>query len=407
MKWTSFTLDLSKIRKFVQNLGVLGKTFMIVALCTFLFFLLFGAAGFAASKVDRTPSSSLKGLAASVSNEFFLDAIGLEVPHLQSESKKSLFSQTNIFGFVFRLITDVNPKDPKTLLAREVPGMNANNAILLRKSGIADGSGGPQDYAQQSPKDSGAPTPPAHESSAPTPAPTATPSPEPSPAKKTTDGRKVVMIYHSHNRESFLPELKGIKDPDSAFDSKTNVTLVGKRLADKLEDLGVGAVDYNSDYSSTEKGYNFAYSYKYSQKTVKEAFVSHPDLQFVFDIHRDSLNREKTTTTIGGKDYAQVYFIIGQKNPDWRKNEKFASQIQERLEKSMPGISRGIWGKTPNEGNAEYNQSQSPNSVLIEIGGPYNTLEECYRTADVLAAQIADMYWAAEKVSAPADGKKS
>ncbi|MEW9106043.1 stage II sporulation protein P [Paenibacillus sp.] len=78
-------------------------------------------------------------------------------------------------------------------------------------------------------------------------------------------------------------------------------------------------------------------------------------------------------------------------NPNWKKNEQFANEIHERLEKNYPGISRGIFGKTALQGNGEYNQSLSPNSVVIEIGGIDNTLEELYRTADVLADFIADI----------------
>ncbi len=82
-----------------------------------------------------------------------------------------------------------------------------------------------------------------------------------------------------------------------------------------------------------------------------------------------------------------------------KKNEAFASQIHEALEAKHSGISKGIYAKT-SQGNGEYNQSFSPNSILIEIGGPYNSLEECYRTADVLASAVAKVIMNAEKVDA-------
>ena len=68
-------------------------------------------------------------------------------------------------------------------------------------------------------------------------------------------------------------------------------------------------------------------------------------LKFFFDIHRDSAKRSATTTTIDGKDYAKVFFIIGRKNPDWKQNEQFAEEINKKLNKLYPGVSRGIWGK--------------------------------------------------------------
>src|SRR5699024_10168702 len=132
--------------------------------------------------------------------------------------------------------------------------------------------------------------------------------------------------------------------------------------------LGVGATNSTTDYSTSVPDFNYNFSYKYSQSTVREAFSSHPDLEYFFDIHRDSQTRDLTTTTIDGVEYAQLYFIIGQKNPNWQKNEAFATEIHSRIEEKYPGLSRGIWGKTASTGHAEYNQSISPNSILVEVG---------------------------------------
>src|SRR5690606_32859169 len=149
----------------------------------------------------------------------------------------------------------------------------------------------------------------------------------------------------------------------------------------------------NVDYMTAIEDYRWELSYKYSKNTVVEAMSRHEGLTYLFDIHRDSQPRGYTTATIDGKAYAQVYFIIGKGNPDWRENESFAARIHGRLEERYPGISRGIWGKDASSGNGEYNQSLSPNSLVIEIGGIENTLEECYRTADALAEIIAELYW--------------
>lgn len=412
MKRTSFTFDLGKYRKMGQGAGSLVRMFIALSAGTLAFFILMGFIGYAQARLDPSPVSAMKGLAAAVSNDFFVDMLGLEVPHLTEQKSASTFSQKNVFGFVFRLLTDINPRDPKTLISREVPGLGNDSPVLLRKTKSTDPAAGPLDYspakdgagvADSQPANQASQTGSAADSLSPSPAPS--PAAEPAKALSAASGKKAVLIYHSHNRESWVPEL-GLdpKKADSAFSEKINVTLVGKRMAEKLEGLGIGAVNYATDYQVTEQNFNYYYSYKYSAKTVKEAFAAHPEIQFVFDIHRDSSAREKTTITIGGKDYAQLYFIVGQKNPGWQKNERFASQIQERLEKKLPGVSRGIWGKSPHDGNAEYNQSVSPNSILIEIGGVFNTLEETYRTADVLAEVIADMYWDAAKVNAPAGG---
>jgi len=209
-------------------------------------------------------------------------------------------------------------------------------------------------------------------------------------ATSVSKQKQVAFVYHTHNRESWFPEL-GENSKDASSKNK-NITLVGKRLAESLNKLNVGTVASDTDYPTEITDYRWEYSYKYSRKTVKEALASYKDVEMFFDIHRDSQPRKYTTVEINGKSYAQVYFIIGHKNPNWKKNDAFAKRINEKLEKEYPGLSRGILGKTAASGNAEYNQSLSDKNVLIEVGGVDNTLEESYRTADALASIIASIY---------------
>ncbi|GAA4858561.1 spore autolysin SpoIIP [Paenibacillus vulneris] len=404
MKWTAVTVNLHKYRKAGQDLGVYVRIIsFLVAGCLF-FFIALGLLGYAQARwSNTTPSSSMKGLAAAVSSQFFMDMMGMEMPHLQKNRQSFTFSQANVSGFLFSLVTDLNMKDPKTFIAREMPGLTEDRSVVLRKSSTT-GNDGPEDY---SPKGDALPKIGEGAEGSITANPTApkegdaavigpaVPAPSAQPPK--TAGKNVAFIYQTHNTESYLPELPGVTDPDKAYDSKKNVTLVGLRLAQKLEEDGIGAVHSDINYPAVEKKFYYPYSYKYSLKTLQEATTSHPDLKFYFDIHRDSQRREKTTVTLNGKDYAQLYFIIGGKNPDWKENEQFASQIHSALEAKYPGISKGMFAKAA-EGNGVYNQNFSPNSVLIEVGGVDNTLEECYRTVDLLANAITEVVLNVQKV---------
>ncbi|CAM4001088.1 stage II sporulation protein P [Cohnella lubricantis] len=395
---------------------VTGQAFLTLSLCTMALLLALGAGGALQTKLSASPVQSMKGFAASVSSAFFSSLLGMELPHMDKQVVDSPFSAGRMAAFLVRFLTDMNPDDPKSLLELGMPGIGRDSAVLLRP-GSGGGTNAPVDREPDGSND-GIPRNPVNTSggsggsdmSAPDASPSGQPESSASPSSPpqesplpSTPERNVVFIYHSHNRESWFPELKeGTKLPES---SQVNVTLVGRRLADQLERLGVGAVHSNTDYMTTVKNYNWNNSYKYSMQTVKEAIADNKDLTFFFDIHRDSLHRKQTTATINGADYAKVYFIIGQKNPDWEKNEAFANSIHQALEEDYPGLSNGIWSKTTAEGNGEYNQSVSPDSVLIEIGGVDNTLAECYRTADVLAQVIAELYWNqqdAEKVDAQA-----
>lgn len=400
MKRPAFTLDLGKYRKWLQQFGHHGRGFLLLSVCTLSFFLTLAIASLGQSKLQTSPVASMKGIAAHLSNEFFIDLLGLEVPHMREQKSTTVFSGQHVFGFVFRMLTDINPQDPKTLLSHEVAGLGLDSSILLRKPpGAAIDPWGPQDYPPDLTVSPGgglgtdgsggipiSPTPTA------TPEPNVTTSPKPEESPDTV--RKAVLIYHTHNQESWVSEL-GLspKEANKAHDKEINITLVGKRLKEQLEAKGIGVVHYTTDYSSTEKDYNWYRSYNYSRKTVQEALAANRDIEFVFDLHRDDSQRDQAVLEANGTTYARVFFVIGQKNKNWQQNEAFAAKLQEELEAILPGISRGIWAKKTSEGNAEYNQSLSPNSILIEVGSVHNTLDEAYRTADVLAEAIANLYW--------------
>ncbi|MBW7473744.1 stage II sporulation protein P [Paenibacillus oenotherae] len=433
MKHVAITWNLGRESQRFRQLLVTGRTFAFLSLGSMIMVIVIGIGSIVHQSASTTPMSSMKGFAAAVSSGLFTDMLEMEMPGAGEQGDATIpLSGKEIGSFLVRLMTDINPSDPKSLLTREYPVMGGNEAYLLRAGTSADMSIEPEDHdplpgtgdtgtleGESTIDGSGRPDPGPDEdrsgdagdngggngtSEVPpvrnTDQSGSNPDkPDPSnPSKPTTAGRDVVFIYHSHNRESWFPLLGDSKYAESP---SKNVTLLGKRLQQKLEKEGIGALQSATDYVTAIKKYNWALSYKYSKKTVKDAMASNKDLTFFFDIHRNSLRKKQTTITINGKAYAQVMFIIGQENANWRKNEAFANKIQDKLEKQYPGISHGIWGKTTANGNGEYNQSLSPGSVLIEIGGVDNTLEESYRTVDALAKVIAELYWDAKKVDLP------
>ncbi|MHA6483701.1 stage II sporulation protein P [Paenibacillus sp. strain BS8-2] len=392
----------------LREMLVTGRAFSIMAVSSMLFFMILGTAVMLFQQSSSESMAPMKGLAASVPVGLFGDMLEMEMPAFQSGLSSDQLTGEEISVFLLRTLTGIHPGSPTSLLAGELPGMAQSDAFLIRKGIGTDTNVGPQDHSPiygPQPEPSGQPDDenPVVDGGQESAGEDGTGVQEEEGSNETPDGnsstggRKVAFIYHSHNRESWYPELEpGTKDASS---STTNITLVGKRLAEGLEKRNVGTVVSDTDYPTAINGYRWELSYKYSMKTVKEALAGMDDLTYFFDLHRDSQKRKYTTVEIGDKSYAQVYFIIGHRNPNWKENEAFATKIHDELEKKYPGISRGIWGKTAATGNAEYNQSLASESVLIEVGGVENTLEESYRTADALAEVIASIYWEDETVS--------
>lgn len=398
--------NIQKMRTKWMSILTMGRTFLLLTLSSLVFFVVLGMGGMAEKRFNSSPVSSMKGFASSLSSEFFQDLLGMEIPHLSKGTQSSTLSGEKMTTFVFQLLTSVNPRDPKSLLARELPGMDANDPVLLRSASGNENMEGPEDYHPDSAKVAASAK--SQEGTVVTPEPI-TPEPVTKPGvvdkpqdeeipKETPVGsNSEVLIYHSHAREAFNPLLGTVStNPSSAIPSK-NVMQVGSFIATELKSKGVAAIHLQDDYPSYIKDYSYKFSYKYSRQSVETALSQNTKITYLLDIHRDSQPHKRTTTEINGVSYAQLYFIIGHENKNWRQNEAYANAINTRLEKSYPGISRGIWGKTAEEGNGEYNQSLSPNSILLEIGGVDSTKEELQRTARILADIVADVYFTDQK----------
>ena len=211
----------------------------------------------------------------------------------------------------------------------------------------------------------------------------------------STFGRKVVLIYFSHNRESFLPYFKERTPPESAYHSKLNVSLIGQRLGKTLKQNGIWNKVSNMDIIKilNERNLNFDSSYQMSREIVINEMRMNRDLKMAFDIHRDALPRNLSTTNINGQSFAKISFVIGKEHEHYKENLEFINDINGLVEKEYPGLSRGIIVKDKKQGNGVYNQDLLPNSVIIEVGGVENNLEELYRTADVLGNVISQYYW--------------
>lgn len=384
-----------KYRSMVISLNgaFVQRSFVFLSIGTALTLILLGL--LFVTKVGTIISSqNIRKITVSLSDQMISHALAQEIPYLSAKEGNS-DQQISLKATAFNLLTGIDPKDPRTLLGRELPGFALFDTNVL----VAAHDVGIKDLPVET-------TPPMEAFQNQSVVETES---EETPAEATfsTNGKKVVFIYNTHNRESWVSEVPAAKkNVDLAFHPTRNMTLVSEHFAKTLEKNGIGAMVSKVDFFSKlqQKKLSYSLSYAESMKTVKEVMARNKDLTYFVDIHRDSLPRKYTTININGIDYARVYFIIGMRNKNWMQNERFALQIHNELKKMMPGLSKGIYGK--NSGNAEYNQSVSPNSILIEIGGPENTLEECQRTAEVLAEAFSKVFWEAEKVNGKNQSEK-
>jgi stage II sporulation protein P len=203
-----------------------------------------------------------------------------------------------------------------------------------------------------------------------------------------------IYIYHSHDKESFIPEIPA-GESSQAFDDSTNITLVGERLQQLLTEKGVNAIHEQTSVGAVldKRQWSFDKSYLVSREQIKDALNDHKKIEMALDIHRDSRKKPETTLTVENKEYARMMFIVSKSSSNFEENLRFAKLLQEKIEKKIPGMSTGVLVKSkdnPDE-QSTYNQDLLEQSVLMNVGGVENTLEEEYRTIEVLAEVIEDI----------------
>lgn len=342
----------------------------------------------------RISSDTISRWTSDIDSSAFLYMMGMENRSFQAVFPKEK-ELPKISTTLFHIATNIKPSDPRSLLGKELPGFDSFGSKI-----IVAGEG--TDYANLTLESS----PPLDEVLKERHAISDDEEKEEEKpekkAERTTGKRKVAFIYNSHNRESYLPQLPTSTKPDEAYHKTVNISKVSARFEKRLQENGIGTERDTSDFMSilNERGWGYGKSYAASRDVVEAAVKNNKDIEYIFDMHRDSLPRKSTTKTIDGKAYGQILFVVGADHPNYEKNLKLATKLHYELEEKYKGISKGVIQKAGAGTNGIFNQDLSGNAILAEIGGYENSLEEVYRTSDALAEVFSEYYWDGAKVNA-------
>lgn len=192
----------------------------------------------------------------------------------------------------------------------------------------------------------------------------------------------VVYIYNSHQLENYNSTNLDI------YGITPNVMMASYLLKEKLNKRGVSTIveDTNLTEFLSINGWDHSNSYKASRIFILDKKNMYPSIKYFIDIHRDSVSN--TTASIGGKKYAKVLFVVGLEHDNYIENLKTANKVNELVNKYYKGLSKGILKKEGIGVDGIYNQDISPNSILIEVGGVSNNIDEVLNTTEALATVI-------------------
>ena len=202
-----------------------------------------------------------------------------------------------------------------------------------------------------------------------------------------------VLIMHTHGTESYArdgtepyTETGVARTTDTSY----NIIRVGDEIARIFEEMGLNVIHDRElyDYPS----YNDAYDK--ARAGIEAHLAQYPTIQMVLDVHRDALvgtdgTVYKPVLQIDGVKTAQVMLLVGTDDagasfPDWGEHLALAMQIQQQMNSLWPGLARPITLRT-----ARFNQQLTKGSLLVEVGGHGNSLEEALAGARLFARSAA------------------
>ena len=207
------------------------------------------------------------------------------------------------------------------------------------------------------------------------------------------NGEKEILIMHTHTTESYEPYTRDFYDDSfisRTTDESRNTVAVGEEIAKQLEEAGFGVIHDKTihDYPS----YNG--SYDRSAVTVKNILKQYPSIKIVLDIHRDAIEREggeriAPTAIIDGEPSAQIMIISGCDSgnmgyPLYLKNFRLACLFQRHIYADYKELARPILFTYK-----KYNQNLTTGSLLIEVGGHANSIDEVKRSGEYLGKAIS------------------
>jgi len=191
----------------------------------------------------------------------------------------------------------------------------------------------------------------------------------------------LVYIYNTHQLENYsMANL-------APYNIKPNVLMASYILRERLNELGIPAIVETRNITEILRINNWQYrhSYRASRMLVEDILAKNPSIEYIIDLHRDAPAHQMTTTEIEGINHSRILWVVGKKHENAHKNLAITQTLNDLLKKEHPSLSRGIMLKDGPGVNGIYNQDLHPNSVLIELGGQYNTIEEANNTITILA----------------------
>ncbi|MDD3341709.1 MAG: stage II sporulation protein P [Bacilli bacterium] len=259
-------------------------------------------------------------------------------------------------------------------VTRFLTGVNMNKPVSLLENNFHYKNSSPEALVYNEEKKET--TEPQTPTATPTPTPTATPN-----QKSSTKEKPLLYIYTTHQTEDYA------SGNLNEFGITPDVMMAAYLLKDRIEKQGVSVMIEERSMGDYLKQNNLNYdkSYTASRYYAKDVIDKNPNIDFVIDLHRDALAKNLSTTTIGDKNYAKILFVLGGKAATYKNNLEHATTLNNKVKETYPTLTRGLLARD----YSIYNQDLTNHSILVELGGNENTVDEVMNTVEAISPIIA------------------
>lgn len=201
-----------------------------------------------------------------------------------------------------------------------------------------------------------------------------------------SSSKPIVYIYNTHQTEEYARGSLGY------YNITPTVYMASNILKKELDGYGIMSIVEDNSIKKilNENGWKYNQSYYASKLCLENAKKKYDSLNYFIDVHRDSVSK---VVEINDVKYAKMMFVVGMNHADYEENSKLVVRLNDYLNEHYKGVMRDILYSPKNK----YNQNFHHNTLLVEIGGPDNTIDEVYNS--VLALSEAFYYVIGDKVN--------
>lgn len=201
----------------------------------------------------------------------------------------------------------------------------------------------------------------------------------------SSDLKEVVYLYNTFQTDKYKSNYF------NKYSVGSFVTQASFILSEYLASFGVGSIVEEESVAKIMQDEDIIYTNSYggSRILLERRKEEVPSLTYFFDLQLSSEERSATTVEIDGASYAKILFVVGTDYGGFEENQKFATRLDELVKSLQSELSRGVSLRGGEGYQGVYNQDFSDTTLLIEVGGVENTIDEVNRSLKVLGQAIA------------------